>query len=262
LLLDLFRVDGQVAIVTGAGRGIGEGIAVGLAECGADVVLASRSEPELRAVAARVEALGRRAVVAVTDVRDNEATAGLVDIAVAELGGVDIVVNNAGAASPMAFLDTPPELLDEAFHLNVTPAFVLTKAAVPSMLDRGGGSVVNISSAISRFANRGILTYATAKAALSHLTRLMAHELSPRIRVNAIAPGSIATPSLAGVLENDEMREDMARNTPMRRIGAVADIAAACLWLASDAGGFVTGKIVEVDGGLQASNLTRNLPDL
>jgi 7-alpha-hydroxysteroid dehydrogenase len=262
VLLDRFRVDGKVAIVTGAGRGIGEGIAVGLAECGADVVLASRSESELRDVATRVEALGRKAVVAVTDVRDNEATAALVDIAVSELGGVDIVVNNAGAASPMAFLDTPPELLEQAFHLNVTSAFVLTKAAVPSMLERGGGSVVNISSAISRFANRGIMTYATAKAALSHLTRLMALELCPRIRVNAIAPGSIATPSLTGVLENDEMRKDMERNTPMRRIGTVDDIAAACLWLSSDAGGYVTGKIIEVDGGLQAPNLTRNVPDL
>jgi 7-alpha-hydroxysteroid dehydrogenase len=261
-VLERFRVDGKVAIVTGAGRGIGAGCALALAEAGADVVLASRTEEQLRAVAEEVAALGRRAVVAPTDVNDDAATMGLVERAVSELGGVDIVVNNAGGTMPRPFLDTSPGYLERAFHFNVTTAFVLTKAAVPAMLERGGGAVVNISSAMGRMADRGMLAYGTAKAGLAHLTRLAAADLAPRIRVNAIAVGSVATSALEIVTGDDDMRAAMEEATPVKRLGAVEDIAAACLWLASPAGSFVTGKVIEVDGGLQAPNLPLGLPDL
>jgi 7-alpha-hydroxysteroid dehydrogenase len=261
-VLERFRVDGKVAIVTGAGRGIGAGCALALAEAGADVVLASRTEEQLQAVAKEIETLGRRAVVAPIDVNDDDATAALVDRAVVELGGVDIVVNNAGGTMPRSFLDTSPGYLERAFHFNVTTAFVLTKAAVPAMLERGDGAVVNISSAMGRMADRGMLAYGTAKAALAHLTRLAATDLSPRIRVNAIAVGSVATSALEVVTSDDTMRETMEHATPVKRLGEVEDIAAACLWLASPAGSFVTGKVIEVDGGLQAPNLPLGLPDL
>lgn len=261
-VLERFRVDGSVAIVTGAGRGIGAACALALAEAGADVVVASRTEDQLREVAKEVEALGRRAVVAPVDVNDDSATAGLVARAVDELGGVDIVVNNAGGTMPRPFLDTSPGYLERAFHFNVTTAFVLTKAAVPAMLERGGGAVVNISSAMGRMADRGMLAYGTAKAALAHLTRLAAADLAPRIRVNAIAVGSVATSALEIVTGDDEMRRTMESATPVHRLGEVEDIAAACLWLASPAGSFVTGKVIEVDGGLQAPNLPLGLPDL
>jgi 7-alpha-hydroxysteroid dehydrogenase len=261
-VLERFRVDGRVAIVTGGGRGIGAACALALAEAGADVLLASRTEEQLRAVAEEVEALGRRAVVVPLDVNDVDATTGLVTRAVDQLGGVDIVVNNAGGTMPRPFLDTSAGYLERAFHFNVTTAFALTKAAVPALLERGGGAVVNIGSAMGRMADRGMLAYGTAKAALAHLTRLAAADLAPRIRVNAIAVGSVATSALEIVTEDEGMRQRMENATPLQRIGEVDDIAAACLWLASPAGSFVTGKVIEVDGGLQSPNLPLGLPDL
>ena len=261
-VLERFRVDGKVAIVTGAGRGIGAGCALALAEGGADVVLTARTEEQLQAVAKEVDALGRRAIVVPADANDVDALAALVDTATTELGGVDIVVNNAGGSAPRPLLDTSPGYLERAFHFNVTTAFVLTKAAVPSMLERGGGAVVNISSAMGRMADRGMLAYGTAKAALAHLTRLAAADLAPRIRVNGIAVGSVATAALDVVMTDDGLRNAMEQATPMKRIGDVDDIAAACLYLASPAASFVTGKVIEVDGGLQAPNLPLGLPDL
>jgi 7-alpha-hydroxysteroid dehydrogenase len=262
VLLDRFGVPGQVAIVTGAGRGIGRASALALAEQGADVVLAARTEEQLREVAAEVEAMGRRAVVVPTDVSDTSNLAGLVDAAIAELGRIDIVVNNAGGAEPRPFLDTSERFFEAAFHFNVTTAFTLTKLAVPHMLETDGGAVVNISSAVGRLTGRGYAGYGTAKAALSHLTRLLAFDLAPRIRVNAIAVGATATSALEIVLTNDELREAMVATTPLKRLGEPEDIAIAVLYLASAAGGFLTGKILEVDGGIEQPNYDMGLPDL
>src|SRR4029078_9345460 len=130
---------------------------------------------------------GRRAVVAPMDVNDNEAVTSLVDRCIEAFGGVDVFVNTAGAAMPRPFLDTSPGYLERAFHFNVTSAFVLSKAAVPHMLEQGEGAIVNISSNMGRLRARGMLAYGTAKAALSHMTKLMAADLAPKVRVNAIA---------------------------------------------------------------------------
>ncbi len=249
----------QVAVVTGAGRGIGAATAVALAEAGADVVISSRTAEDLDVVAKRVEETGRRARVVVADLSDVDAAAGLAAVAHETFGRLDIVVNNVGGTYPRPFLDTKTDFLEKAFHFNVSTAHALTHAAVPLMT---GGAVVNISSIMGRVAGRGYLAYGTAKAALAHYTELAAYDLAPRIRVNAIAVGSVATSALDIVLTNDELRERMTKSTPLRAIGAAEDIAATVLYLASPAGAYVTGKILEIDGGLQQPNLDLGLPDL
>lgn len=261
-MLERFRLDGQAAIVTGAGRGIGAAVALGLAEAGADVVLAARSIDQLDIVARQIRDMGRRALVIPTDVVDNDAVAALAGATVEEFGRIDIVINNAGGTAPRAFLDTTPGYLERSFHFNVTTAFVLTKAAVPTMLEQGSGSVVNISSTIGRLRDRGFVAYGTAKAALTHMTRLMAADLAPKIRVNGIAVGSIATSALETVLTDDGIRNAMVDGTPLKRLGQPEDIALCALFLASSASSYVTGKLYEVDGGLEEANLAMGMPDL
>ena len=261
-MLERFRLDGKVAIVTGAGRGIGAATALGLAEAGADVVLAARTVEQLEAVAAAARAFGGRALVAPMDANENENLVALAQRTIDEYGRIDVVVNNAGGSFPRPFLDTSPGYLERAFHFNTTTAFVLSKAAVPFMLEQGSGAIVNISSAMGRLRDRGMLAYGTAKAALSHMTRLMAADLAPKIRVNAISVGSIATSALETVLTDDALRTEMVTKTPMKRLGQPDDIALCALYLASPASSFVTGKVYDVDGGLEEANLALGLPDL
>jgi 7-alpha-hydroxysteroid dehydrogenase len=262
VLLDRFRLDGRAAVVTGAGRGIGAGAARALAEAGADVALTARTPEQLEAVAADIRALGRRALVVPGDVNDLDHVDQFVEAALAEFGHLDIVVNNAGGSMPAPLLDTSVRSFEQAFHFNVTTAFALTKAALPHLLVSEGGAVVNISSAMGRLRDRGFVAYGTAKAALAHMTRLMAADCAPRVRVNAIAVGSVATSALEIVLTNDPLRDEMVEHTPMRRLGEVEDIAIGVLYLASDASSFVTGKVIDIDGGIEAPNLDLRLPDL
>jgi 7-alpha-hydroxysteroid dehydrogenase len=262
MILDRFRVDGKVAVVTGAGRGIGAASALALAEAGADVVLSARTTGQLEDVASTIRALGRRAYVVPADLMDLEAVADLADRAVEELGRLDIVVNNVGGTIPNALLDTDPPYLEEAFHFNVSTAHALVRAAVPRMLENDGGSIVNISSIMGRVAGRGYLAYGTAKAALAHYTRLAAQDLSPTIRVNAIAVGSVLTSALEFVASDEATMHEMTTKTPLGRVGEVEDISGAVVYLSSPAGGFLTGKVLEVDGGLQTPNLDLRLPDL
>ncbi|HEX3791828.1 MAG TPA: SDR family oxidoreductase [Pseudonocardiaceae bacterium] len=262
MILDRFRVTDRVAVITGAGRGIGAASAIALAQAGADVVLSARTEAQLLDVAEAVQRAGRRAHLVPADLTDLDAVAGLATAAQETFGRLDIVVNNVGGTYPRPLLETTPEFLEEAFHFNVSTAHTLTRAAVPLMLANGSGAVVNISSNMGRISGRGFLAYGTAKAALAHYTELAATDLAPRIRVNAIAVGSVATSALDIVLNNDEIRAKMEQATPLRRIGAVEDIAATVVYLASSAGAYVTGKVLEVDGGLQQPNLELGLPDL
>jgi 7-alpha-hydroxysteroid dehydrogenase len=256
-----FRLDGHVAIVTGASRGIGSAIAVAYAEAGADLVLAARTPGPLEAVADRVRAAGRNAVAVAYDVRDLAEAPVLVARAVGGLGRLDVVVNNAGGAEPRAFLDTSADELEAAFHLNVTAAFELVKLATPYLLDSGRGSVLNVSSAMDRMVGRGLLAYGTVKAALTHMTRLMAADLAPRVRVNAVSPGVVDTEGLQAAL-TDDVRAQVAEATPLGRLATVDDVAAAAVWLASPAAGYLTGKVIELDGGAEAPALRSRLPDL
>jgi 7-alpha-hydroxysteroid dehydrogenase len=262
MILDRFRLTDRVAVVTGAGRGIGAGTAVALAEAGCDVVISARTEDQLSEVAGRIEDAGRRVLVVQADLNDLDAVAALAPAAREEFGRIDIVVNNVGGTMPRGFLETSPRFLEQAFHFNVATAHALTRAAVPIMIEGDGGSVVNISSAMGRTQARGFVAYGTAKAALAHYTRLAATDLAPRIRVNAIAVGSVATSALEVVLTDDTLRTTMENETPLRRIGEPEDIAAAIVYLCSPAGGYVTGKVLEVDGGLDHPNLDMGMPDL
>ena len=261
-ILDRFRVDGQVAIVTGAGRGIGAATAIALAQAGADVVVSARTSEQIEEVAATIRGLGRQAAVVPADLSDTANLSRLVDAATSELGRLDIVVNNVGGTMPLPLLDTSEKFLEEALHFNVTTAFALTRAAVPVMLETGGGSVVNISSVMGRVTGRGYLAYGTAKAALSHMARLAATDLAPRIRANAIAVGAVATSALDIVMSDDNLRSQMENATPLRRIGEPEEIAAGVLYLCSAAGAFITGKVLEIDGGTEMPTLDFGLPDL
>jgi 7-alpha-hydroxysteroid dehydrogenase len=262
VILDQFLVKDCVAIVTGAGRGIGARSAVALAEAGADIVVSSRTSSQLEAVAAQIEGIGRRSVVVPADLSELDNVAGLASAAYEAFGRVDIVVNNVGGTIPNAFLDTTTDYMEEAFHFNVSTAHALARAAVPLMLETGGGTIVNISSIMGRVSGRGYLAYGSAKAALAHYARLAARDLAPRIRVNAIAVGSVATSALEFVIHDAATRTAMEHATPLRSIGTVDDVAAAVLYLASPASAYMTGKILEVDGGLDQPNLDLQLPDL
>jgi 7-alpha-hydroxysteroid dehydrogenase len=256
MIQDRFDLTGRVAIVTGAGKGIGAGCALALAEAGADVALAARTESDLDAVAAQVAERGRRAITVPTDVTDAEALGRLVGRTVADLGRVDVLVNNAGGWDPRPVTYTSPRNLEAAFKFNVVAAYTLTQLALPHLVDSGHGSVVNISSRAASMVQPCFVAYAAAKAALCMMTRAMAPELAPAVRINAIEVGGVETAALAHVLTDASIREQLEANTPMQRVGQPEDIAAAVLYLASDASSWVTGKVFEVDGGVESPAFT------
>jgi 7-alpha-hydroxysteroid dehydrogenase len=253
MILDRFRLDGRVAIVTGAGRGIGEGAAMAMAEMGADLVIAARTTEQIEAVAERVRGLGRRALAVPCDVNESSQIEAVVSRTMEEFGRIDVLVNNAGGSPPMPALRTSEKMFEAALRFNVTTAFLMSRLVIPHMQEGHGGSIVNISSAAGRLPQAQFVAYGTAKAALSFMTRQLAAEFAPLVRVNAVAVGATATSSLLPFL-NDDTRAAMEQRTPMRRIGTVEDISIAVLYLASAASSWVTGKVLEVDGGTESTN--------
>jgi len=259
MILDRFKLTDQVAIVTGAGRGIGRGTALAFAEAGAHVVCAARSRDQIEDSAEQVRARGTRGLAVQCDVLERAQLENLVQATLDEFGRVDVLVNNAGGLPPKPALRTSEKEFDAAFHFNVTTAMHLSKQAIPHMLKRDGGAVVNISSGLGHLVESGFTAYGTAKAGLAHLTRLMACEFAPQVRVNAIAVGATLTDAL-GTFVKGELKEQMEALTPMARLGEVEDIAAAVLYLSSPAAAWVTGKVFEVDGGTVASNWPIKIP--
>ena len=198
MILDRFKVTDKVAIVTGAGRGIGRGIALALAEAGADVVCAARSIDQLEDTASEIRGRGRRCLVVPTDVTERPQLEALVEAAMGEFGRIDILVNNAGGWPPQPLLRTSEKAFEQAFRFNVTSAFLMTRFAVPHMVETAGaGAIVNISSRAGSMVQAGFTSYGTSKAALSFMTKMMAPELAPKVRVNAIEVGGVETDALA-----------------------------------------------------------------
>lgn len=254
-IFDRFRLDGQVAIVTGAGRGIGAAIAKTFAEAGADVVLAARTVEQLETTAAAVRALGRKALIVQTDVMDEAQLQNLADQTMAEFGRLDILVNNAGGFPPKPALQTTSREFENAFKFNVSTAFTMTRICVPLIVASAGtGSVINISSVAGHKPSACFAAYGVAKSALSFLTRELAEDFAPKVRVNAIAVGSTKTEALNTVL-TDEIEQTMVDLTPMGRLGEVEDIAMGALYLASPAASYVTGEILGVNGGMNKLNM-------
>jgi 7-alpha-hydroxysteroid dehydrogenase len=246
--LEIFGLDGQVAIITGAGAGIGRAVAELFAQVGASVVVSDLKKEAADAVAADIVAGGGRAIGVACDVTSADARQALVDAAVAAYGKVTILVNNAGGGGPKPF-EMPMETFVWAYELNVFSVFNLTQLCAPLMERAGGGAVLNITSMAGENKNQRMASYASSKAAENHLTRNIAFDLGPKgIRVNAIAPGAIKTAALATVL-TPEIEKAMLKHTPLGRLGEGRDIAQAALFLCSPASAWVSGQVLTVSGG-------------
>ena len=243
-----FRLDSQVAVITGAAAGIGRSIAELFASAGAAVVVSDLDGDGAAAVAADIRSAGGSAEATACDVTEERDRVALVDLAVAAFGGVDVLVNNAGGGGPRPF-DMPMSDFEWAYRLNVFAAFRLTQLSTERMRQRGGGAVLNISSMAGENTNSNMASYASSKAAVNHLTRNIAYDLGPmNIRVNAIAPGAIKTHALSTVL-TPEIERHMLAKTPLARLGRPEDIAYAALFLCSPAASWISGQVLTVSGG-------------
>lgn len=248
-----FELEGKVAIITGGTEGIGRGIAEILGRAGAAVSVASRREEAVAETATTFCAQGIDAFGVATDIRDPDAVENLVRQTVGHFGGVDILVNTAGGSFGDDFnrgpiLELEPNDFLESYRLNVVGAFLCARAAVPAMRTRGGGVVVNISSVAGHDTAQGMAAYGASKAALNSLTRSMAKEWAPDIRVNAVAPGHIDTPRTNAGRSPERMASHTAE-IALKRFGTPVDVGNAVLYLVSPAGAWQTGVILDIGGG-------------
>lgn len=254
-------LDATVTMVTGASKGIGAEIARRFALAGSDLVLVARDRDGLERVAAEIREIGVDGLVVRADLSDLSLAERVVEQTISRFGRIDVLVNNAGGAPPRPFLETTPQDLVDAFHLNVAASFALVKTAVPHLVASDRSSVINISSRMDRLVARGLLAYGTVKAAVSHMTRLLAAELAPRVRVNGIAPGVVATEAVEAALDAPT-RQYALDTTPLHRLATVGDVADIALWLALPEASYITGKIIELDGGAEAPVFPDDTPDL
>ena len=243
-----FDLSGKVALVTGANTGIGQAIAVALAEAGADVAVAGRSEPA--ETLAAIAATGRRTVNIKADLSSIEPVQRVVDEAVAALGRLDILVNNAGIIKRNDLLDFTEEEWDSVIDTNLKTLFFLSQTAARHMVARGSGKIINIASLLTFQGGVRVPSYAAAKSGVGGVTKAMANELAPKgVQVNAIAPGYISTNNTAALQSDETRNRQILERIPTGRWGRPEDIAGAAVFLASPASDYVTGQVLAVDGG-------------
>jgi 3-oxoacyl-[acyl-carrier protein] reductase len=242
------RADGKIAIVTGASRGIGRGIALALAEAGATVICAARDLAKLEAVVAEIAAAGGKASAHVVDVSSRESIEALIAATMTTHGRIDVLVNNAGITRDTLLLRMKPADWDDVMATNLTSVFIATQAVMKPMLKQRAGSIINIGSVVGLTGNAGQANYAAAKAGLIGFSKSVAREVASRgIRVNVVTPGFIETDMTAAMPE--AAKQAMLATVPLGRTGTPADIAGLVVYLASDASAYVTGQTVSVDGG-------------
>lgn len=249
MILDLFKLNGKVAMVTGGGRGLGQGFAVAMAEAGADVVVVDIIEAS--ETVARVKALGRRAVSITANLANSSEIPRVVETAVRELGGVDILINNAGIIRRADFVDFTEKDWDDVININQRAVFLLSQAVVRRMIQQGrGGKIINIASMLSFQGGIRVPSYTASKSAVMGLTRLMACELAKHgINTNAIAPGYMATDNTAQLRADQKRNEEILGRIPAGRWGTPDDLQGAAVFLASAASDYVNGYTIAVDGG-------------
>jgi 3-oxoacyl-[acyl-carrier protein] reductase len=239
----------QVAVVTGAGRGIGRAIALKLAAAGADIVCVSRTAENAQKTADEVRALGRNAWACPLDVADAAAVAGAAEKILADCGRVDVLVNNAGVTRDGLLMRLSEADWDTVLNTNLRGAFLMTRALHRPMLKQRSGRIINIASVVGLMGNAGQCNYAASKAGLIGFTKAAAREFASRgITVNAIAPGFIETDMTAAL--NETLRAELLKRIPLGRFGQVEDVAAATLFLAGPSGAYITGQVLVVDGGM------------
>jgi len=243
------QIAGQIAVVTGAGRGIGRAIALKLAAAGADVAVISRTAENSEKVAAEIRALGRKAWAHAVDVGDAASVQAAADKIVTECGRVDVLVNNAGVTRDGLLMRMTEADWDTVLNTNLRGAFLITKAFNRTMLKQRAGRIINVASVIGLIGNAGQCNYAASKAGLIGFTKSAAREFASRgVTVNAIAPGFIETDMTAELKE--DLREGVLKQIPLGTFGKADDIANAALFLAGESGRYITGQVLAVDGGM------------